>query len=64
MNNQHKNRNPQEGCNERRTFRAYRDPTADMAIANVMREERMKRKAQQRKADAFRRHGGICHVGK
>ncbi len=55
MNDQHNNRNPQAGSNERRTFRAYRDPTADMAIAHVMREERMKRKAKQRKADAFHR---------
>ncbi len=64
MNDQHNNKNQQAGSNERRTFRAYRDPTADMAIANVMREEKMKRKAQQRKADAFYRRGGICHVGK
>ncbi len=64
MNDQHKNGSPQAGSNERRTFRAYRDPTADMAIAHVMREERMKRKVEQRKADAFRRQGGICHVGK
>lgn len=35
------------GSEERRSHRAYRDPTADTAIANVMREERMKRRVEE-----------------
>ena len=35
------------GSEERRSHRAYRDPTADTAIANVMREERMKRRIEE-----------------
>ena len=33
---------------DRRSHRAYRDPTADTAIANVMREERRKKKQQEK----------------
>ena len=32
-----------------RYSRAYRDPTADAAIGNIMREERMKKKQRDRK---------------
>lgn len=39
----------------RRFSRPYADPTADMAVANVTREERMKKKA------AERRRGEGCH---
>lgn len=52
---------------ERRSHRAYRDPTADNAIANVMREERMKKKAEQRKKTASRKRygtGGVWHAEK
>ena len=57
------------GCSgeSRRSHRAYRDPTADAAIANVMREERMKRKVEQRKATASRKRygtGGNWHAAK
>ena len=48
----------------RRTHRAYRDPTADTAIANIIREER-KKKAQQRKKTASRKRygtGGVWHA--
>lgn len=50
----------------RRTHRAYRDPTADTAIANIIREER-KKKAQQRKKTASRKRygtGGVWHAEK
>ncbi len=35
------------GSDERRSHRAYRDPTADTAIANVMREEGLKMRAEE-----------------
>lgn len=43
---------------ERKSHRAYRDPTADAAIANVMREERMKKKSEHKMAIAFRKRYG------
>ena len=50
----------------RRTHRAYRDPTADTAIANIIREER-KKKAERMKATASRKRygtGGVWHAEK
>ena len=54
---------------ERRSRRAYSDPTADMAIANVMREERRKKKQreqreQDKKWQGSPSHGGVRHDGK
>lgn len=52
---------------ERRSHRAYRDPTADTAIANVMWDERMRKKAEQRKKTASRKRygtGGVWHAEK
>lgn len=54
-------------CESRRSHRAYRDPTADTAIANIMREERMKKKAEQRQKTASRKRygtGGVWHAAK
>ena len=55
------------GNNNFRNHRAYRDPTADIAIANVMREERMKKRAEQWKTTVSRKHygtGGNWHAAK
>ena len=44
----------------RRSHRAYRDPTADTAIANVMREERKKKKQQEK----YEKRPGKDHIQK
>lgn len=54
-------------CESRRSHRAYRDPTADTAIANIMREERKKKRAERKKATASRKRygtGGVWHAEK
>lgn len=54
-------------CESRRSHRAYRDPTADTAIGNIMREERMKKRAERKKATASRKRygsGGVWHAEK
>lgn len=40
---------PEEKKSERRNYRSYRDPTADAAVGNVMREEKRKRKQEKQK---------------
>lgn len=45
---------------DRRSHRAYRDPTADTAIANVMREERKKKKQQEK----YEKRPGKDHIQK
>ena len=55
------------GSREPRHHRAYRDPTADTAIGNIMREERMKKKEERKKATASRKRygtGGVWHAEK
>lgn len=61
-----KTQSAQDG-GERKVRRAYRDPTADAAIANIMREERKKRKSAEMKTTASHNRngsGGSWHGGK
>ena len=61
------NMKTETGSENRRSRRAYRDPTADTAIGNIMREERMKKKAEQRRKTAsLKRYGtgGVWHAEK
>ncbi len=61
------NKKTETGSENRRSRRAYRDPTADTAIGNIMREERMKKKAEQRRKTAsLKRYGsgGVWHAEK
>lgn len=55
---------------ERKRYRCYNDPTADAAIANVMREEREKEKAEKtrrsekaRRSEKSRRAGNTIRNG-
>lgn len=63
------NKKTETGSENRRSHRAYKDPTADMAIANIMREERRKKRLKQQEHQEQRNthssfRGGVCHAGK